>query len=108
MSPPGSRVLWPDVGLKGTMNRWLVGSGIPREDIVRKLRRADELTAAGKTGGEIAAELLVDPDIGNGRDGRRVTGCVQAVHLFQRGQHVVMGDRLAICAGCHVRAVEDG
>ena len=27
------------------------------EDIVRKLRRADELTAAGKTQEEIAAEL---------------------------------------------------
>ena len=31
------------------------------EDIVRKLRRADELTAAGKTGEEIAAELGVSP-----------------------------------------------
>ncbi|MFW0154006.1 transposase [Mycobacterium sp. smrl_JER01] len=29
------------------------------EDIVRKLGRADELTAAGKTGEEIAAELSV-------------------------------------------------
>jgi putative transposase len=29
------------------------------EDVVRKLRRADELTAAGKTGEEIAAELGV-------------------------------------------------
>jgi putative transposase len=29
------------------------------EDIVRKLRRADELTAEGKTGEEIAAELGV-------------------------------------------------
>jgi putative transposase len=31
------------------------------EDIVRKLRRADELAAAGKTGEEIAAELQVSP-----------------------------------------------
>jgi transposase-like protein len=31
------------------------------EDIVRKLRRADELTAQGKTGEEIAAELGVSP-----------------------------------------------
>ncbi|HEV7829727.1 MAG TPA: transposase [Pseudonocardiaceae bacterium] len=31
------------------------------EDIVRKLRRADELTAEGKTGEEIAAELGVSP-----------------------------------------------
>jgi putative transposase len=31
------------------------------EDIVRKLRRADELTAAGKTGEEIAAERGVSP-----------------------------------------------
>ncbi len=29
------------------------------EDIVRKLRRADELTAAGKTGEEAAAEIGV-------------------------------------------------
>lgn len=29
------------------------------EDIVRKLRRADELTAAGKTGEEVAGELEV-------------------------------------------------
>jgi DNA-binding NarL/FixJ family response regulator len=31
------------------------------EDIARKLRRADELTAEGKTGEEIAAELGVSP-----------------------------------------------
>jgi putative transposase len=31
------------------------------EDIVRKLRRADELAAAGKTGEEIVAELEVSP-----------------------------------------------
>jgi putative transposase len=31
------------------------------EDIVRKLRRADELAAAGKTGEKIAAELEVSP-----------------------------------------------
>ena len=31
----------------------------PAEDIARKLRRADELTAAGKTQEEIAAELEV-------------------------------------------------
>ena len=30
-------------------------------DIVRKLRRADELAATGKTGEEIAAELEVSP-----------------------------------------------
>ena len=31
------------------------------EDIVRKLRRADELAAEGKTGDEIAADLQVSP-----------------------------------------------
>ena len=31
------------------------------EDIVRKLRRADELAAEGRTGEEIAAELEVSP-----------------------------------------------
>ena len=30
MRPAGSRVLWPDVESKGTMNTRLVGSGIPR------------------------------------------------------------------------------
>jgi hypothetical protein len=29
MSSTSFRVLWPDVGLEGLMNRWLVGSGIP-------------------------------------------------------------------------------
>src|SRR6476619_445931 len=53
-------------------------------------------------------DFLVDPDVCNGRDGRRVTGCIQAVHLFQRGQYVVMGYRFAVCAGFHVRTVEDG
>src|SRR4029079_12964379 len=53
-------------------------------------------------------DFLVDPDVCNGWDGRRVTGRIQAVHLFQRGQHVVVGYRFAICAGFHVRAVEDG
>jgi transposase-like protein len=58
MSPTSFRVLWPDVGLEGTMNM----AGRKRhsaEDIVRKLRRADELAAEGKTGEEIAAELGV-------------------------------------------------
>ena len=49
----------------------------------------------------VPQDRLVDPDICNGRDVRRVTGRIQAVHLFQRGQHVVMGYRLAICAGFH-------
>ncbi len=31
------------------------------EDIVRKLRRADELAAEGKTGEQVAAELEVSP-----------------------------------------------
>ena len=46
------------------------------EDIVRKLRRADELAAEGKTGEEIAAELGVGGDAVQlaprlRRDGRR-------------------------------------
>jgi hypothetical protein len=52
------------------------------EDIVRKLRRADELTAEGKTGEEIAAELGISPAISGGtiqdqhrpaRPNRRIT-----------------------------------
>ena len=41
------------------MNRWLVGSGIPRRTSWAKLRRADELAAESKSGEEIAAELGV-------------------------------------------------
>jgi hypothetical protein len=37
------------------------------EDIVRKLRRADELAAEGKTGEEIAAELAVSQTLHNWR-----------------------------------------
>jgi putative transposase len=51
--------LGPDVGLEGTMKHM---AGLKRhstEDIVRKLRRADELAAEGKTGEEVAAELGV-------------------------------------------------
>lgn len=41
------------------MKIWLNGSGTLVRTCVRKLRRADELTAAGKTQEEIAAELDV-------------------------------------------------
>src|SRR3984885_6262359 len=57
--PGGSGVLWPDVGLEGTMKRMAGRKRHSAEDIVRKLRRADELTAEGKTGEAIAAELGV-------------------------------------------------
>ena len=53
------RVLWPDVGLEGTMKVMAGRKRHSAEDIVRKLRRADELAAEGKTGEEIAAELAV-------------------------------------------------
>jgi transposase-like protein len=59
MNPSSSRVLWPDVGLEGTMKRMAGRKRHSAEDIVRKLRRADELTAEGKTGEEVAAELGV-------------------------------------------------
>src|ERR1700734_1221467 len=59
MSPAGFRVLWPDVGLEGTMKVMAGRKRHSAEDIVRKLRRADELAAEGKTGQEIAAELGV-------------------------------------------------
>src|SRR4051812_28661836 len=61
MNPASSRVLWPDVGREGTINRMTGRERHSAEDIVRKLRRADELTAEGKTGEEIAAELGVSP-----------------------------------------------
>src|SRR5258707_15832914 len=59
MSPADFRVLWPMEGLEGTMKHMAGRKRHSAEDIVRKLRRADELTAAGKTGEEIAAELGV-------------------------------------------------
>ena len=59
MSPTSFRVLWPDVGLEGTMRHMAGRKRHSAEDIVRKLRRADELAAEGKTGEEIAAELGV-------------------------------------------------
>jgi putative transposase len=59
MSPASFRVLWPDVGREGTMNRMAGRKRYSAEGIVRKLRRADELTAKGKTGEEVAAELGV-------------------------------------------------
>ena len=55
----GFRVLWPDVGQEGTMKRMAGRKRHSAEDIVRKLRRADELTAEGKSCEEIAAELQV-------------------------------------------------
>src|ERR1700752_3633499 len=48
-------------GWKGTMKHMAGRKRHSAEDIVRKLRRADELAAEGKTGEEIAAELEVSP-----------------------------------------------
>src|SRR5271163_1969066 len=59
MSPACFRVSWPDVGLEGTMKLMACRKRHSAEDIVRKLRRADELAAEGKTGEEIAADLGV-------------------------------------------------
>src|SRR6478609_3411387 len=63
MSPSSFRVLWPDVGLEGTMKHMAGRERHSAEDIVRKLRRADELAAEGKVGEEIAiaAEVRVSP-----------------------------------------------
>jgi len=46
-------------GLEGTMNHMAGRKKHSAEDVVRKLRRADELAAAGKTNEQIAAELEV-------------------------------------------------
>ena len=55
----GNRVLWPEVGLEGTMKHMAGRKRHSAQDIVRRLRRADELAAEGKTGEQIAAELGV-------------------------------------------------
>src|SRR6185312_10958266 len=59
MSPTSFGVLWPGVGPEGTMKDMACRKRHSAEDIVHKLRRADELAAEGKTGEEIAAELGV-------------------------------------------------
>src|SRR3977135_3515797 len=59
MSPTGFRVLWPDVGLKGTMNIMAGRKRPSADDFVRQGRRADVLAAQGKAGEEIAAEVGV-------------------------------------------------
>src|SRR6201997_984004 len=59
MSPPCFRVLWPRVGPEGTMKYMAGRKKHSAEDVVRKLRRADELAASGKTNEQIAAELEV-------------------------------------------------
>ena len=61
ISPAGFRVLWPDDGLEGTMKHMAGRKRHSAEDIVRKLRRADELAAQGMTGEQVAAELGVSP-----------------------------------------------
>lgn len=59
------------------------------EDIVRKLRRSDELAAAGKTGEEIAAELEVSPFGRHG--GEQVLGghVVSLLEVVDGGAHGV-------------------
>ncbi|WP_264033677.1 hypothetical protein, partial [Mycobacterium sherrisii] len=59
LSPDGFGVLWPEVGPEGTMKHMAGRERHSAEDIVRKLRCADELAAEGKDGEEIAAELGV-------------------------------------------------
>ena len=56
---PDPRTGDPDIGPEGTMKHMAGRKRNSAEDIVRKLRRADELAAEGKTGEEIAAELEV-------------------------------------------------
>jgi hypothetical protein len=48
----------PEVGLEGTMKHMAGRKRHSAEDIVRKLRRADELAAEGKNGEEVAAEPM--------------------------------------------------
>jgi putative transposase len=60
-------VLSPDVGLEGTMKLMAGRKRHSAEYIVRKLRRADELAAEGKTGEEIAAKLGVSAALYNWR-----------------------------------------
>ncbi len=56
---PGIRVLLALVGLEGTIGIMTGRKRHSAEEIVRKLRRADELAAEGRTGEQVAAELGV-------------------------------------------------
>ena len=51
--------MWPGVGLEGTMNRWLVGSGIPRRTLCANCAAPMSWLPEGSSGEEIAAELNV-------------------------------------------------
>ena len=52
------------MGLEGTLKDMAGRKRHSAEDIVRKLRRADELAAAGQTGEQIAADrLLADAEL---------------------------------------------
>src|SRR6476469_5713584 len=59
MSPSGFRVLWPKCWAGRDDEQMAGRKRHSAEDIVRKLRRADELAAEGKTGEQIAADLGV-------------------------------------------------
>src|SRR4051795_13484534 len=97
MSPAGFRVLWP---------RWWAGrddehmAGRKRqsaEDIVRKLRRADELAAAGNTGrgdrrraGSVAGDT-VQLASRLWRDGPRCGQGAQGIAWAERPPEAVVG-----------------
>lgn len=53
--------IWPDEGREGTITDMAGRKRYSAEEIVRKLRLADDLTAARKTGEEIAAEIGISP-----------------------------------------------
>jgi hypothetical protein len=57
MGPAGFRVLWPDDGLEGTMNRWLVESGIPQ----RKLCVSYAAQTSWPRRARLATKLEVSP-----------------------------------------------
>lgn len=62
MRPPRIRVPLALIrGRKGQSEPWQDGNGTPRKRSWEKLRRADELAAAGASGEEIAADLQVSP-----------------------------------------------
>jgi putative transposase len=58
MSPTSFRVLWPDVGLEGTMKHGWSEAAFRGGRRVPALR-TDELAAEGKNGEEVSAELGV-------------------------------------------------
>lgn len=84
MSPACFRVLWPEVGLEGTMKHMAGRKRHSAEDIMHKLRRADELVPRARPvnsqRGGATPDLCLGPVEDVAHEGDRpvaITWCLQ-------------------------------